>query len=117
MSDYRALYEQATGPELPKDFDVHHINFDRDDNSIHNLLAIPKKLHIEYHKFHYEVKNLEIPLFPSRQPMQFAYFDATIKKWNKIMYEMQTYMVMRDFLIGDLPSSVLTPFQEKIYWK
>ena len=32
-----------------KYFDVHHINHNRDDNKLNNLVLIPKKLHKRYH--------------------------------------------------------------------
>jgi hypothetical protein len=47
--NYRKFYEEQTGKKIPKDFDVHHIDFNRNNNDIINLVAIPKKLHKKYH--------------------------------------------------------------------
>jgi hypothetical protein len=53
---YRKFYEKCTGKEVPKDFEVHHIDHDRSNNSIDNLVAIPKKLHHDYHKSYSQYK-------------------------------------------------------------
>ena len=47
--NYRKFYEKETGKKIPKDFDVHHIDFNRENNDIMNLVAMPKKLHQRYH--------------------------------------------------------------------
>ena len=43
--DYRKLYEQHHNLEIPKEFDVHHIDWNHDNNDIDNLIAIPKEIH------------------------------------------------------------------------
>lgn len=45
----RRFYEKETGRPVPKDFDIHHIDLDYTNNDIHNLVAIPSKLHDKYH--------------------------------------------------------------------
>jgi hypothetical protein len=54
--NYRKFYEEKTGKKIPKDFDVHHIDLNRENNDIMNLVAIPKKLHHNYHKSLYEIQ-------------------------------------------------------------
>lgn len=49
MIDYRKKYEDYFGIELGDDMDVHHIDFNRENNDIDNLLAIPSELHTRYH--------------------------------------------------------------------
>lgn len=48
--EYRLKYEHLTGCVIEDDFDIHHIDFNRENNNIKNLVALPKKLHKEYHK-------------------------------------------------------------------
>lgn len=50
IMDYRKFYQEVTGELIPKCFDVHHIDFNRENNSIENLVSIPKELHQAYHK-------------------------------------------------------------------
>ena len=47
--NYRKYYEQQTKQKLPKGFDVHHLDFNRENNNISNLVALPKKTHNKYH--------------------------------------------------------------------
>ena len=47
--NYRKFYEKQTNKKIPKDFDIHHIDLNRENNDIINLVAIPKCLHRKYH--------------------------------------------------------------------
>ena len=47
--NYRKFYEKQTNKKIPKDFDIHHIDFNRENNDIANLVAIPRQLHKKYH--------------------------------------------------------------------
>lgn len=47
--DYRKIYAQYYGIEVPEDVDIHHIDFDRSNNDPSNLLMLPKDLHQRYH--------------------------------------------------------------------
>lgn len=47
--DYRKLYKDHFGIEFPSTMEVHHINGCREDNTIENLLLLPKELHNKIH--------------------------------------------------------------------
>lgn len=47
--DYRQLYKDYFGIEFGPDMVVHHIDFDRNNNNIGNLLLMPRTLHAKYH--------------------------------------------------------------------
>ena len=49
--DYRQLYKDYYGIEFGEDMAVHHIDFDRSNNDVSNLLLLPERLHAKYH-FH-----------------------------------------------------------------
>ena len=49
--NYRKLYKEHYGIEFGEDMAVHHIDFDRSNNNIDNLLLMPRTLHQKYH-FH-----------------------------------------------------------------
>lgn len=47
--NYRALYKEHYNIDFGDDMVVHHIDFNRSNNNIDNLLLMPKKLHSSYH--------------------------------------------------------------------
>ena len=48
--NYVEFYKESTGLFFNSNvYDVHHINEDRKDNSIKNLVMIPKYIHSQYH--------------------------------------------------------------------
>lgn len=47
--DYRQIYKDNYGIEFTSDYEVHHIDMNRNNNDISNLLLLPKKLHHQYH--------------------------------------------------------------------
>ena len=49
MVNYRKIYKDYYRLEFNNEFDVHHIDRDRSNNDIHNLILLPQKLHHEYH--------------------------------------------------------------------
>ena len=54
--DYRILYEEKTKMKIPKNFDIHHIDGNRNNNEITNLVALPKKIHSKYHELSFNLK-------------------------------------------------------------
>ena len=49
MSKYRRLYESITGIKVPKDFSIHHIDGNHENNEFNNLVALPCILHKTLH--------------------------------------------------------------------
>lgn len=55
--NYRKYYKEYYGIDFGSEYDIHHIDFDRNNNDIKNLILLPKKLHNKYHVF---VRSLEV---------------------------------------------------------
>tara|TARA_R100000315_G_C5104373_1_gene59737 strand:+ start:150 stop:362 length:213 start_codon:yes stop_codon:yes gene_type:complete len=59
--NYRALYIKNVSA-IPKGWDIHHIDFNHDNNDIKNLIAVPKIVHTVIHQCGYtprkEIENL-----------------------------------------------------------
>lgn len=49
LKNYREKYKRYYGIEFGKEFEVHHMDFDRENDDISNLLLLPKELHQRYH--------------------------------------------------------------------
>lgn len=47
--NYRKLYAKHYGITIPPEYDVHHIDFNRNNNDIKNLILLPKELHQRIH--------------------------------------------------------------------
>ena len=47
--NYRKFYSDYFGIKIPKGYVIHHIDGDRSNNDIYNLLLLPQKLHSKYH--------------------------------------------------------------------
>jgi len=48
--NYRKLYENTHG-EIQEEWDVHHIDWNHNNNDINNLIAIPNKIHQLVHGY------------------------------------------------------------------
>ena len=48
--DYRKLYKEYYNIEFSNLYEIHHIDRNRENNSIENLILLPKELHSKYHK-------------------------------------------------------------------
>ena len=47
-TDYRKIYKDYYGIEFSSEYQIHHLDLDRTNNEIWNLLLLPKKLHQQY---------------------------------------------------------------------
>ena len=62
--NYREIYEGVFGP-IQEGNHIHHLDHDRKNNSIENLVSIPAKTHQRYHFFkhtferHFEIKEMD----------------------------------------------------------
>tara|TARA_R100000656_G_scaffold122550_1_gene98231 strand:+ start:794 stop:1009 length:216 start_codon:yes stop_codon:yes gene_type:complete len=69
---YRELYEKHI-EKIPKDWDVHHIDFNHNNNSLDNLISIPKVIHTVIHQCGYmskdEIENL-IQIYNSNKELK-----------------------------------------------
>lgn len=105
--NYRKFYAEQTGLPVPKDFDIHHLDGNRDNNSISNLVAIPKKLHHQYHWYKNQV-SLEISegdLIPRGYTdggkAFLDYFVSRLVDFKKPFYEVGEWVDYRNYLLGD----------------
>ena len=54
--DYRAIYKEFYDIEFDSSFVIHHIDFDRTNNDIENLILLPRGLHSKYHQVIREIQ-------------------------------------------------------------
>lgn len=61
VGEHRHTFERTYGP-IPPGFEVHHIDFDRLNNSPNNLIALPKTEHQRLHRLHEQLESIEYDL-------------------------------------------------------
>ena len=52
---YRALWEKINGKKIPKGYHIHHLDNDKTNNDIKNLLCLSPLTHFELHQKNFEL--------------------------------------------------------------
>ena len=105
--NYRKIYELETKTKVPDDFDIHHLDFNRDNNNISNLVALPRDLHSKFHKTY---NDLHIPdkidLIPT-DSFRTGIINICVQsmaEYEKVYNEVISWITYRDYLMGILPN-------------
>lgn len=89
--NYRAIYEKHYGIKIPKGYAIHHIDRNRENNEISNLLLLPARVHSQLHfagniieKYNYAIFSIEPNIYLAKAV--FAYGKALVEasKWAEI---------------------------------
>lgn len=99
LKDYRKKYKLYYGIEFDRDYAVHHIDGNRENNNIANLVLLPSKLHSKYHFQKQIIEGQPLPTSISgnglhNQSYYFSCLEAfveTLKECNK-WYDYKMYM-------------------------
>lgn len=103
--NYRKFYKEITRHDIPKDFDIHHIDFDRSNNVIENLVAIPRIVHQEYHKtLPYITESIKINI--NANPMSYNYLLNSLNKHAICCEVIHYFLYLRDALIKGHNNSI-----------
>lgn len=105
-NNYRQYYKEYYGIEFGEDYSVHHIDMNRDNNDISNLLLIPKEVHENFHKsaysYEYGIKSINPNLkhictccLNPEIEMLDIYIDAVIEIQKWIGYKDTNYRVFK----------------------
>lgn len=114
MENYRKIYEKYCKIKIPKNYEIHHIDMNRENNDIFNLVMLPKKLHCDYHKY---LQKIETEKYEIVKKLQSFYKSGNMinnyiiteqhkieKQFVSIWYECQKYVDYRDYLLGFIPN-------------
>ena len=96
--DYRKFYENELGIIVEKSFDIHHIDSNRKNNELTNLVAIPKKLHMKYHskKANYEEIISRINNCNYFYKIEYITFSTVIGSFLDVKNEISEFISKRD---------------------
>lgn len=108
MENYRKIYETECNIKLPKGFVIHHIDFDRNNNSIDNLVALPEELHREYHIAVSQVRLIDIEIllsstFKGGNGLNYYSFEVFLR-FKTVWEECNKWLDYRDFLLNRIPN-------------
>lgn len=93
--DYRKYYKEYYGIEFGSKYDIHHIDFNRSNNDISNLIVLPHLLHSKYHFYVQSIKVYESHLDTL---YMYSYLIPEIRKYIDITGEMlEWWGLKRDF--------------------
>ena len=102
--DYLSLYKQALGIEFSgKDYNVHHIDQNRENNTLANLVLLPTKLHHQYH-YYLGVLNTDFhwDICPSNGGNY--YLMEQLDKFYKLWEECCRWYDYKNYLLGYMPN-------------
>lgn len=106
--EYRKIYEQAIGRKIPEGFEIHHIDLNRKNNKLSNLVMLPKELHQEYHKRLGQLENRPINTNITSIIQGGANYNNyvlnSIIKFQEILEECNQWCDYKYYLIGVLPN-------------
>ena len=105
-SNYREKYLEYFGLENDENFQVHHLDLNRDNNSIYNLVLLPKKVHKRFHFFIAEFRNRNngIVTLDLSNPFSSIMEVETCLKVLPILKEIKKWENIRDINIIDIQS-------------
>ena len=102
MNHYRDIYKTLYCVDVD-DYDVHHIDHDRSNNDIENLLPVPPYLHKEYHVKYLKAERIGFE-FPkkmfSNNVCKDSYDFDIITDYLQVLSECSRYMDMK--IIADM---------------
>lgn len=106
MANYRKIYADYYGIVLSPEYAIHHIDGNRSNNEINNLLLLPRKLHSKYH-FYKNImdgwdKNTRLSeIYPN------TYLVDAIRKFSDACEECFYWYKVKDLMdMGASPESV-----------
>lgn len=98
--NYRKYYKNYYGIDFLHEYDIHHIDEDRENNKINNLILLPKNLHKRYHmtlcRVHFEYEIFGKSLFTDLQH-GFSNLEAYYNISKELKYWIDLKLDMDDF--------------------
>lgn len=105
LKDYRKKYKRYYGIDFGKEYAIHHIDGDRSNNDINNLLLLPSELHSRYHFLKKCVEGQEVPtdITGNVCNMQ-SYFWIQLESFLKTLVECNKWYDYKMYLEHKMPN-------------
>ncbi len=104
--DCRKIYAEMTKCEVPFNFQIHHIDGDRANNDIKNLVALPKSLHSKYHRLKPPEMHLDFRLKAINESgsAYLGWFIQQLEGFEDVYNKCIVWVDYREYLLGNLPN-------------
>lgn len=106
-SNYRKFYQGQCGIQIPDGFDIHHLDFDRSNNNLDNLLLLPTELHSKYHQLvmvcSQKPTDIILSTIEHGNGYNFFYLEQ-LKEFTLVYTECQKWKDYKMYLLGFLPN-------------
>lgn len=106
--DYRKFYEEKCNIKIPVGYEIHHIDEDRNNNDIRNLVMLPSKLHHDYHAIKQEMKlfdiNFNVTSILDNGSAINNISNILYERFIQVIKECNKYANYRDYLLGLIPN-------------
>ena len=101
----RQFYGKKTGRPVPDSFEVHHIDFNRENNEIKNLVALPEDLHHAYHALKPAEIVLDFKLMAINESGSgfHGWYLQQLEAFEEVYNKCNCWVDYREFLLGNLP--------------
>ena len=105
LKDYRVKYKRYYDIEFGNDYAVHHIDGDRTNNDISNLVLLPKELHSKYHFQKSIIDSQPLPTRITGNGLNSqSYYLACLESFMKTLQECNKWYDYKLFLEGAIPN-------------
>lgn len=103
--NYRKYYKNYYNIDFDKKYVVHHIDCNRENNNIHNLVLLPVELHIKYHNQKIIIENIEMPTkICGNGNSGYSCYLYELKKFINILEECNKWYDYKMYLEGIIPN-------------
>ena len=104
-NNYRAIYKEHFKIDFGSDYAVHHIDGDRTNNDISNLVLLPLKLHSKYH---FQKQIIEAQSVPTKICGNGVsgqnYYLSCLESFLETLKECNKWHDFKMYLAGEMPN-------------
>lgn len=105
LKNYRLKYKRYYGIEFDVSYAVHHIDEDRENNDISNLVLLPSRLHSKYHFQKQIIESMQVPTRITGNALNAqSYYIRCLDEFLSTLRECNKWYDYKMYLDGCIPN-------------